>query len=92
MEQLIDFVTENPLYAAGVVLFTLMLLIALVKKAVKIAILAVVLNAGYVYYLQDTAEKYYAKGQDKVEKLSKEASKVGDQAENLLDEAGNLIK
>ena len=92
MEQLIDFVTENPLYAAGIVLFTLMLLIALVKKAIKIAILAVALNAGYIYYLQESAEKYYAKGQDKVEQISKEASKVGEQAENLLDEAGNLIK
>jgi c-di-AMP phosphodiesterase-like protein len=92
MEQLIDFVTENPLYAVGVVLFTLLLLIALVKKAIKIAILAVALNAGYIYYLQDSAEKYYAKGQDKVEQISQEASKVGEQAENLLDEAGNLIK
>ena len=85
MEQLIDFVTANPLYAAGVVLFTLVLLIALVKKAFKIAILAVALNAGYVYYLQDTAEEYYAKGQDKMDRISEEA-------ENLLDEAGNLIK
>ena len=85
MDQLIDFVTNNPLYAVGVVVLTLLLLVALVKKMVKIPILAVALNAGYVYYLQDTAEKYYASSEGKMER-------VKDKAGDLIDEAGDLIK
>ena len=89
MEQLIDFLTNNPLYAAGVVVLTLLLLVALIKKMVKVAILAVALNAGYVYYLQDAAEKAYADTQDKVEQAAEQAT---DKAGDLIDEAGNLIK
>ena len=73
MERLIEFVTENPLYAIGVVVLTLMLLVALVKRALKTAILALLLIAGYLYYLHESAEKHYARGQEKLEGLTEEA-------------------
>ncbi len=89
MEQLLDFVANNPPYAVGLVVLSLLLLVALIKKMVKVAILAVVLNAGYLYYLQDAAGKTYADAQDKVEEV---AEKATDKAGDLMDKAGNLIK
>lgn len=89
MERLLDFVASNPLYAAGLAALGLLLLVALIKKMLKVAILTVVLSAGYVYYLQDAAEKAYADAQHKVDDA---AEKATDKAGNLMDKAGNLIK
>jgi hypothetical protein len=85
MEALIDFVTQNPLYGIGIVALVLLLLFALMKKMIKLVIIAILLNIGYVYYLQDMAQDAYARAEAKYE-TAKEKTK------NLIDEAGSLIK
>ena len=85
MEALIEFITHNPLYGAGLAAGIVLLLIALVKKMLKFAIIVVLLNAGYAYYLQDMAQDAYAKAEDKMDVAK-------DKAEDLIDEAGSLIK
>ena len=85
MEALIEFLTENPLYALGIAVGVLLLIVALVKKMLKFAIIVVVLNAGYGYYLQDMAQDAYSKAEAKID-----AAK--DKADDLIDEAGSLIK
>lgn len=85
MEQLIEFLTDNPLYALGIVVLALLLVFALFKKMMKIALLAVVLMAAYIYYLQDSADKAYARAQDRAER-------VIDKAGDLFDDAKELTK
>jgi ElaB/YqjD/DUF883 family membrane-anchored ribosome-binding protein len=85
VEALIEFITQNPLYGVGLVALVLLLLFALIKKMVKLIIIAVLLNLGYGYYLQDMAEDAYARAEAKYKSAR-------DQAENLIDEAGSLIK
>lgn len=85
MEAVIEFVTQNPLYGAGIVIGVLLLTVALVKKMLKFAVVVVALNVSYGYYLQDMAQEAYAKAGAKVD-LAK------DKADDLIDEAGSLIK
>jgi hypothetical protein len=85
MEALIEFITQNPLYGIGVVALLLFMVFALIKKMFILAIIAIALNAGYVYYLQDIAEDAYARAGSKYESAK-------EQAENLMDKAGSLIK
>jgi hypothetical protein len=85
MEALIEFVTQNPLYGLGIAAGVLLLLVALVKKMTKFAIIVVILIAGYGYYLQDMAQDAYSKTEAKVDVAK-------DKAEDLIDEAGALLK
>ncbi len=85
MEPLVDYLSANPLYAAGIAALILLFLFALVKKMLKVAILAIALNLAYVYYLQDAAEKAYATTGAKVERAM-------DKAGDLFNDAGELIK
>ena len=84
MEALIEFVTDNPLYAVGTALLLILLIVALVKKMLKVAIIAVALNVGYTYYLHDMAQDAYAKAEAKAEDIK-------DKTEDLIDAAGNII-
>lgn len=85
MEAFIDFVTQNPLYGIGIVALVLLLLFALLKKMIKLVIIAILLNIGYVYYLQDLAEDAFTRAEAQYE-----AAK--DQTKNLINNAGSLIK
>ena len=51
----------------------------------KFAIIVVLLNAVYAYYLQDMAQDAYSKAEDKIDVAK-------DKAEDLINEAGSLIK
>lgn len=59
MQQVIDFITANPLYGVGLALLLVFLIFSLVKKAVKLVVIAVLLNVGYGYYLHDMAQTAY---------------------------------
>ena len=85
MQAVIEYLTQHPLYAVGAIVLLLFLIIALVKKMIKVAILAVALNMAYGYYLNDVARDAYAKA-----KSSYKATKGT--AKDLFDEAGKLIK
>lgn len=85
MEALVEFISQNPLYGAGIVLGVVILLIALAKKMLKLAIVAIVLTAAYVYYLHDMAEETYSKAEKKFED-------VRDSADQLIDDTRSLLK
>lgn len=59
MQQVIDFIAANPLYGVGLALLLAFLIFSLVKKAVKLIVIAVLLNVGYGYYLHDMAQTAY---------------------------------
>ena len=85
MHAVIDYLSQHPLYALVAVLLLLFLVIAVVKKMLQIAILAVALNVAYGYYLHDNARGAYAK--------AKSTYKAGKRsAKTLFDEAGELIR
>lgn len=101
MEALFDFLKDNPLYTAvGAALF-LFFIISLLKKGVTLAIIALLLNAGYGYYVNDLAQDYYKQAEKKVEEARKhyeavqeEMDKAGeavDKAGDLFDKAGKLM-
>jgi hypothetical protein len=102
MEALIEFIKENPLYAAGTAVLLLFFIISLVKKAAKLAVLAIALNLGYGYYLNDLAQAYYAEAQQRMEtardnyEAAKEtvqgAGETVEQAGDLFDQASGLIE
>ncbi|MCW8918311.1 MAG: hypothetical protein OQL08_05800 [Gammaproteobacteria bacterium] len=85
MEAITDFVTQNPLYGFGMAAGALLLIIALVKRMLKLAIIAALLNLAYGYYLQDLAKGVYADA-----KATYEEGRG--KAENLVDEAGSLLQ
>lgn len=84
MDALIHFVTQHPLYGLGIIAGALFLIMALVKKMVKIAIIVVILNAAYGYYLQDIAKHAYSRAGAKYDMAK-------DKVDNLMDEAGVII-
>lgn len=58
MESLIEFLQSNPLYIAGFVCLIIFIVMSLIKKAIKLAVVAVILFAGYSYYLNDISAVY----------------------------------
>lgn len=75
---IIDFLQDNPLYAAGLVFLVLFLLISLITKAIKLLLVAVVLNIGYGYYLHDISDAY--------QKANKSIESAVDVAKDILDQ------
>lgn len=94
MEPLIDFIKDNPLYAAGAAVLLLFFVISLIKKGVTLAIIALALNGGYGYYLSDMVKEYYQQAQDKVEvakdKLG-EAQEKYESVKSTVDKAGATV-
>ncbi len=84
MGAVIDFVTANPLYGAGIVLLLALLIVGVVKKMAKLAVIAVLLNVGYVYYLHDAAADYYQQAQRTVEGAAAKAADAADKTGALL--------
>lgn len=78
MTPIIEFLQANPLYAVGAVVLIILLVISLIKKAIKFAVIAVALNLGYGYYVQDIADDAYAKA-------TRSINTVVDTAKDVLD-------
>lgn len=101
MEALLDFVKANPIYAAGAAVLLLFVVMALVKKAVKLAVIAIALNAGYGYYLNELAQDYYEQAQKKLAVAREKAEAAAEQyesaketvkaAQETVDKAGDLF-
>lgn len=85
MQAVIDYLTQHPLHAAAAVLLLIFLLVSLAKKMFKVAILVVVLNVAYGYYLHEIAKEAYAAAKSSYKETR-------ESAQELLDEAGDLIK
>lgn len=82
MEAVIEFLQANPLYAAGAAVLIILFVVSLIMKAVKLIVIAVVLNLAYGYYVQDTAEDAYAKANRTIESAVDTAV---DSTKNILD-------
>lgn len=85
MQQVVDFIIANPLYGAGLAVLLLLLVISLIKRAVKLVVVAALLNVGYGYYLHDAAMSYY----DKATRAMEDAA---EQATDAAARAGEMIK
>ena len=83
MESVIEFLQANPLYAAAAAVLIILFVISLFMKAVKLIVIALVLNLGYGYYVQDRAEDTYAKANRTIESAVDTAV---DTAKDMLDQ------
>ena len=82
MEAIIEFLQANPLYAVGAAMLIVFFVVSLITKAVKLAVIAVVLNLGYGYYVHDIAEDAYARANKSIESAVDTAV---DTAKDLID-------
>ena len=82
MQPVIDFVSAHPLYGIGLALLLVLFLVSLARRAAKLAIVAVLLNVGYGYYLHDMAQSAYDQA----------ALQVRDAAGQVSDKAGALMQ
>ena len=85
MTSFIEFLQDNPLYIVGLALLIIFLIISLIKKAVKLIVIAVILFVGYSYFLNDSFSGYDSlKGN--LESLENKADKVVETAKEVLDD------
>lgn len=77
MQPILDYVMAHPLYGAAAAVLLLFLLTSLLKKAFKLALIALVLNLGYGYFLHDLAMDAY-------ERASAAAGKAADEAREAI--------
>ncbi len=85
MASFIEFLQDNPLYIVGLALLIIFLIISLIKKAVKLIVIAVILFVGYSYFLNDSFSGYdNLKGN--LESLENKAEKVVETAKEVLDD------
>ena len=71
LEEFMEFLMAEPLYIGGLVILGLIIVGALAKKMIKIAIIGVLLSLGYVYYLHDYALESYRDAQTFTGKLQR---------------------
>ena len=76
MVEVLEFLQANPLYAVGAVVLIIFFIISLIKKAIKLAVVAVLLNLGYGYYVQDIAQDAYEQANQKIESVVDTAKDV----------------
>lgn len=84
IQPIIDFLEANPLYAVGGAIFLLFLIYSLVKKAIKLVVIAIILNLAYGYYLADMANEFYSKASNTVEDVRQKAEDIVEDAEDAL--------
>lgn len=58
MNSFVEFLQANPLYIVVAVALIIFLIISLIKKAVKLAVIAALLFFAYSYYLNDSFSSY----------------------------------
>ena len=95
MEDLLDFLKANPLYTAGAAALLLFFVISLLKKGIKLAIIALLLNAGYGYFIHEKAQEYYAQLEQKAEAAKEKldaTKKQYDTMKNAMDKASDTVE
>ncbi|PKI16228.1 hypothetical protein [Colwellia sp. 12G3] len=58
MASFIEFLQGNPLYIVGFVCLIIFFIVSLLKKAIKLLVIALILFVGYSYYLNDIFDAY----------------------------------
>lgn len=77
MTSIIEFLQANPLYIVALAFLILFLLVSLFKKAVKLIVVAVILNIAYGYYLHDISAAY--------EQANEKLESVVDATKEIID-------
>ena len=58
MASFIEFLQGNPLYIVGLFFLIIFFIVSLLKKAIKLLVIALILFIGYSYYLNDIFDEY----------------------------------
>jgi len=80
----IAFLQENPLYGVGLAFLIVFLIISLLKKAIKLLVIALILFVGYSYYLNDIFDAYQDSNIN-LQSLESKAKGVVDEAKEALE-------
>lgn len=95
MEAFIDFLKANPLYTAGAAALLLFFVISLLKKGITLAIVALLLNAGYGYFVHEKAQDYYEQLQLKADAAKEKLEQTQRQYESMkqtMDKASDTVE
>lgn len=100
MESIIDTLTSNPLYMVGAAVLGIVLLIFLLKKVFKLAMILLVVGIGYIGYVYftggdtKTIEKQLKAGKAKFEEVDKATKDVRKDLDldKMLDDVDKQLK
>lgn len=99
MESIIESLTSNPMYMVGAAVLGLVILVFLLKKVFKIAIIVIVLGLGYVGYVyftdgnpKRTLEKQFKSGKEKFEDVDKATKDMRKDLDKVLDDVDKQLK
>ena len=99
MESILDTLTSNPLYMVGAAVLGIVILVFLLKKVFKLAIILLILGIGYVGYLyftdsnpQKTIEKQLKAGKKKIEEVDKATQDVRKDLDKVLEDVDKQLK
>ncbi len=81
IENVLDYLINNPIYAAVLVLLLVLMAVALIKKMTKLLIIALIAAAAYGYYLHDVSRGPLDRAKDQLQTL-------GEDAERLMERSG----
>ncbi len=70
MQDVIDFLMNNPIYAAVAVLLVILIVVSLAKKMMKLAVIALIAFGAYGYYVYDRSS-------DPVQQIVDDAKSLG---------------
>ena len=85
MASFIEFLQGNPLYIVGFAFLIILFIVSLLKKAIKILVVALILFIGYSYYLNDIFDVYQSSN-GSFELLENKAEELVDGAKDILDQ------
>lgn len=97
LEQLIKTLTSNPVYLAGAVVLALIIVIGIVKKLVKLALVVVAIFILFIAYLVYTGQEVPTSFEDIKKTVQEEVIDPGkamlkDKAEEAKDKAAEKVK
>jgi len=79
MASFIEFLQENPLYIVGIVFLAIFIIVSLLKKAIKLLVVALLLFIGYSYFLNENFDAYQISG-ERIQSLENKAKELIDKA------------
>ena len=85
MASFIEFLQGNPLYIVGLFFLIIFFIVSLLKKAIKLLVIALILFIGYSYYLNDIFDEYQSSNEG-FGLLESKAEKLVDKVKDTLDQ------
>ena len=85
MASFIEFLQGNPLYIVGLFFLIIFFIVSLLKKAIKLLVIALILFIGYSYYLNDIFDEYQSSN-EAFGLLESKAEELVDKVKDTLDQ------